>query len=298
MMSLALSGCGRVGFDGIAADGAGANDDSGDPSAPRCAWTTPTVGAPVLQVALNTTNFESDPQLVRGDPLTMYFSRSAGSAQFDVFVATRPALDQLFGAPTLVTDLSTGTALEQALQLDAAGHGYYVAGPVDNTDIYEVQRDGGGSLTVVRGLAELETGSSEFDPFATADDLTLWFVTRESGNQDLYISTRASTAELWSPPASFLHNTSGEEGGASLTSDGLTVVWASGAPGASSDIYFATRTTTGSAWSAPQLLGPGIISTAAHDLEPSIREDGCELLFARSSAATDSNWDIYSVSLQ
>ena len=302
-----LAACGHIGFDAqpdsttrdiVSSDGA--------PDAPTlraCPWTTsPTVGPIVQHSELGSGDIEADPQLVRGDPLTLHFSRIVPTGlQFDVYVAHRPAPGLGFDAPQPIAELATTADHELALQLDSSGHGYYVRGPVTGgKDLYEVQTDGGGVFHDVRVISELESGGDEYDPFSSTDGLSMWFTAGPGTAQVIYTASRTSTSQPWSNIAPFPLDGPGPDGGASLTGDGLLVVWASApAQTTPSEIYFATRATTTSPWGPAQLLGPGTISIpSTHDLEPSIREDGCELFFSRSTGATDYNWEIYSTTLQ
>ena len=300
-MLVTLAGCGRIAFD--AQPDATSIDTTPDaPPLRACPWTSnPTVGTVVRHAELATVNAETDPQLVRGDPLTLYFARDVGGPQFDIYVARRPAVGMPFDPPQPVPQLAMAARNEFALQLNSDGHGHYVrAGGITGTiDIYEVQADTSGVFADVRTITELESGGDEYDPFMSADGRSFWFTAGANTNQDIYMATRADPGSPWFNLVGFAHNRGGPDGGASLTSDGLVIVWSSSpmAP-MSSDIYFATRATVADPWGPAQLLAPGIISGTLHDLEPGIREDGCELFFSRSDAPSDGNWDIYSVTLQ
>jgi hypothetical protein len=300
LFALLECGCGRFGF----ADQPDASDAfvvDAPPDALQirdCAWTSnPTVGPLLHHSELAIANAETDPILVRGDPLTIYFARDVTGPQFDIYTARRPALDQPFAAPTPVTELATGAVNEVALQVESSGHAYVVLGPPYT--IHELQADGNGVFKDVRALTELESGGDEYDPFLTNDGKSLYFTAGPPTNQDIYFATRAARADPWSNITPFQYNGAGPDGSASLTSDGLVIVWAS-APNSTTpgDIYFAIRATPQAPWGPAQVLGPGTISGTTHDLEPGIRGDGCELFFSRSAAPSDGNWDIYSVTLQ
>jgi hypothetical protein len=298
-----IAGCGHINFDAVPDSSITPGDVVADAPAVRaCPWTSnPTLGPLVHHTEISGVNAETDPQLVRGDPLTLYFARDVGGPQFDVFVAHRPALGMPFDPPQPVAELAMTTRAELALQVSSDGHGHYVRGPAIGAgiDIYEVQADGNGVFVDVRAMTELESGGDEFDPFVTADGRSIWFTAGSGTNQEIYTATRASSGAPWFNVVGFAHNTAGPDGGASLTSDGLLIVWSSSPSAAMpSDIYFATRPTIADPWGPAQLLAPGVIAGTMHDLEPGIREDGCELFFSRSAAPSDGNWDIYSVTLQ
>ncbi|HUS30575.1 MAG TPA: hypothetical protein VMZ53_18830 [Kofleriaceae bacterium] len=296
-----VAACGRLDFDALP-DSRVTSDAAPDTPSRACPWAAnPTIGPVVRHTELSIARTETDPLLVRGDPLTIYFARDVSNGpQFDMFVAHRPTVDLPFNAPQPVAELATVPLNEFAVQLDTTGHGYYVRSPnAGPQDIYELQKDAGGVLREVRALTELDTGGPEYDPFSSPDDKTIYFTAGSANGQDIFFATRASTSDPWSNVTPFAHNTNGPDGGATLTRDGLVIVWAAEADVlVSSDIYYATRSSTSDPWGPKQLLGPGTISGSEHDLEPGIREDGCELFFARSPSPTDGNWDIYSATLQ
>jgi len=283
-LALAACACGRIDFDPRADAGA----------EPRCSWSqAPRLQNERLRTELSTPLTDSDPIFVRGDPLTITLTTIA-AGNLDLFTAHRPSVDADFEQPTLVTDLST-PGDELALQIDTTGHGYFVKDIANDTDLYEVQRVGG-TLQIVRALTELNDTMRQHDPHFTADGLSLWFATATpTANQDLMIAHRPDTSSTWTNVEPFPFNTSGGDASATLTDDQLLAVWASRSlTGTFNDIWYATRPTVGAPWSAPQQLP---LATDTHELEPSIRGDGCELLFARASTPTDMNWEIYSVDI-
>jgi hypothetical protein len=278
----ALAACGRIDFDELPTS-----------FLPRaCPWVTPTIGPVVYHPELSSTDHEFDPQLVTGDPLTMYFTRAtATNGDTSVWVAHRSSETAMFDPPELVTELP----LSNGLQLDASGHGYVVHEAVMH--IYEVQRDTAGVLRDVRQLSELDLVAPLFDPHVMPDQLTMWF----SGTvdaQDIFTATRSDTNAPWSSIDPFIYDSPDAEGGATLTGDGLAIVWASNSSSSPSDIYYAVRATTHDPWGPKTLLAPGVISTDQTDAEPSIREDGCELFFTRNKLTDVYDYDIYSVTLE
>jgi hypothetical protein len=247
----------------------------------------------VAHPELSSPSIETDPLLVRGDPLTMYFaSNRAGTS--DVYVAHRPAVDQLFDAPGLITELSTPTYDENGMIVDTSGHGYFASTMAGNADLYEIARPSAAQpFAIVRALDELDDAQPQLDVFPCNDDLELWYSTVGAGtSQDIMFATRNNRAQPFGAPMPFVYNSSAAEAGATLTDYRLVVVWTSAASG---DVYYATRPTVQDAWSAPQTIGPGVVSTSDIEGEPSIRGDGCELFFIRIDGGVD--WNIYSVAI-
>ena len=78
------------------------------------------------------------------------------------------------------------------------------------------------------------------------------------GNEDLWVSTRASTLDLWSTPVNLgaVVNTTAFDGGPALLFDGTTLYFHSNRPGSfgGNDVYVTTR---------PRLRGPDVAENAA-----------------------------------
>ena len=265
---------------------------------PSCNWRFgPRLGEVRYRAELSTPVLDSDPLLVRGDPLTMYVTSDHGTGNNDIYVTTRPSLDAPFAPPTLLADLMTPTS-EYALQLDSEGHGYLSKYVSPSADLFEVQRDAAGTVQIVRALDELNDASQQHDPQPTADGLTLWFSHTNPGNeQDIRTAHRSDRSAPWGLVEPFIYNSPATDAGATLTADQLVIVWASRSERGDLDILYATRFSPTSPWSTPAVLD-GVSTPDQMDFEPSIREDGCELFFVRSPMPADPNWDIYSVTIE
>jgi serine/threonine protein kinase/formylglycine-generating enzyme required for sulfatase activity/Tol biopolymer transport system component len=111
----------------------------------------------------------------------------------------------------------------------------------------------------------------------------------------------------WTEPENLgrIFNSPENEGGPSLTADGLTLVFHSQSlTTGEDDLWIATRGSTDQAWTASTSLGPGINSTQ-RDANPSISADGLVLVFESDRAgglgdrdlwitsrlSRDDNWD-------
>jgi hypothetical protein len=86
-----------------------------------------TFGAPQAVPGVNSASADRAPVLTQ-DGLTMYFgsTRNTGTA-YDIFVARRPTLNDAFGTPEVVTELSTAD-IEWPLDLSADGCTLYFVG--------------------------------------------------------------------------------------------------------------------------------------------------------------------------
>ena len=150
----------------------------------------------------------------------------------------------------------------------------------------------------------LQTTPSQYFPVLTADEQTLVFTAlKPEGDEDLM--TASFNGETWSPPTSLSPdiNTPDNEGTASLSADGRTLVFTAcqGRKGfGSCDLYLSRK--TGTDWSAPENLGP-IVNTRYYESQPSLSADGRRLYFVsdrpggkgrrdiwRSDIGTDGSW--------
>ncbi|GAB3013555.1 hypothetical protein GCM10027185_05450 [Spirosoma pulveris] len=150
----------------------------------------------------------------------------------------------------------------------------------------------------------LQTTPSQYFPVLTADEQTLVFTAlKPEGDEDLMTAT--FNGETWSPPVSLAAsiNTPENEGTASLSADGRTLVFTAcqGRKGfGSCDLYVSRK--TGSDWSSPDNLGPSI-NSRYYESQPALSADGRQLYFVsdrpggkgrrdiwRSTLSTDGSW--------
>ncbi|HEX5059752.1 MAG TPA: hypothetical protein VFV99_10360 [Kofleriaceae bacterium] len=282
-LAVAAVGCGRIDFDPV-------------PGGASCNWS----GGPRLfnehvRDDVSTPLLDSDPHLVRGDPLTLLFASDTMTDSAEIYTAHRTGLDAPFDPPTLITELST-TAGENGLVLDRSGHGYFAREIGGDQELVEVQRSAG-LLQIVRELDELNGPLNQNDPYPSPDGLWLWFATDTvSAKQDIMLAHRPDRSAAWGNVEPFEYNTSEGEASPTLTDDQRVVLWAGRSPdGTNGDIYYATRPTIEDPWSAPERLA---LETDIHENEPSIRGDGCELFFVRSLSSMSLDWNIYSVDIE
>jgi len=131
----------------------------------------------------------------------------------------------------------------------------------------------------------VNTTDTEWHPTITADGLELYFDSDRPGGQgseDLWVSKRANTTDEWGVPVNLgpVINTPEFEEGATISPDGLVLVWDSDRPGGfgESDIWMSTRDTRDAPWSAPVNLGPNI-NTQNLEATAALAPDGRTLFF-------------------
>jgi predicted secreted protein/Tol biopolymer transport system component len=131
----------------------------------------------------------------------------------------------------------------------------------------------------------VNTTDTEWHPSITADGLELYFDSDRPGGQgseDIWVSKRQSTEEQWATPVNLgaTINTPDFEEAASISPDGLVLVWDSNRPDGfgESDIWMSTRSSRQEPWSDPVNLGPNI-NTQQLEATATLSADGKALFF-------------------
>jgi Tol biopolymer transport system component len=131
-------------------------------------------------------------------------------------------------------------------------------------------------------------GSQEAGAFTVSADglYALISGTRTGGKGagDIWATSRPDASSPWTSPTLVSElSTSYNEGGPSLSADGLTVFFASNRPGSSGyDIYTATRKTRSEPFSTPTLVAG--VDSSANELYPMLSPDGADLYFSRNGS--------------
>jgi ketosteroid isomerase-like protein len=149
-------------------------------------------------------------------------------------------------------------------------------------------------------VPNINTSSREFKPSISADGLSLYLISNRPGGLggfDIWVATRETTDDPWDTPVNLgsTINTSDNEWGVSISSDGLSLYYdikQPGASGAIDDIWVATRETTDDDWGNPVSLGP-IVNSSADDCYACISADGLELYFSSPRSGGYGNYDLW-----
>ena len=125
----------------------------------------------------------------------------------------------------------------------------------------------------------LSTSHGEDDPTLTADMLEIYFNTNQAGSTstDIWMSTRASTADAWGPPVQVLTlSAGGNDTIPEVSPDGLTMFLARGGAGVL-ELYASTRASRADAWGTPQVVAE--LNSAWDDAGGSLTDDGRSVVF-------------------
>jgi len=133
--------------------------------------------------------------------------------------------------------------------------------------------------------ATVNSPDDEYGPTISADGLALFFNSDRpggSGENDLWVATRATVNDDWSSPANLgpAVNSPANEFLPSISPDGLSLYFVSNRPGGQgdADLYVTTRRTPWDAWGTPVNLGATVNGPSA-DSGPTVTGGGLSLFF-------------------
>jgi len=157
---------------------------------------------PTLVVELSdATATETTPE-VTYDGLTMFLaSNRGGLATLDIFMATRASRQDPWSTPVRVNELST-TSREAATATSNNTMMVFESDRNNNNDTFLTSRasdaDPWGTPVAVAAIAST---ASDGNPMLSADGLELYFDSDRSGDNEIYLSTRATTNDAFGAPA-------------------------------------------------------------------------------------------------
>jgi len=199
--------------------------------------------------------------------------------------------DFTFGEPTNLGPTINSSAWDRNPDISADGLSLFFIsdrpGGVGRLDIWVMTRattyDPWG--TPVNLGPTINSSAGEWGVSISSDSLSLYFDTTRSGGfgiDDIWLTTRATTDDDWGNPVNLgpTVNSSAEDWGVSISSDGLSLYFGSTRSGGSgrTDLWVTTRETTDDDWGNPVNLGP-TVNSSAQDFSPSISGDGMMLFF-------------------
>ncbi|HEY5961179.1 MAG TPA: hypothetical protein VIV60_31695 [Polyangiaceae bacterium] len=274
------------------------------PSGGACSWINgPPAMLTLRSVGLaNTAYSEIDPVLSQ-DGLSLYYVRYTDAVTGnDIYVSTRASATAAFGKGTLFAQGSS-TGNDTHFFVAADGLEAFVSsnrtGASGGTapDIFGATRrltsDPWSSFSPVPNVNSM---GGDFDPHLESDGLTLWFApigrADGAGLQDLFYAHRGDlTAPFGAPIAATSLNTTSNEWNVSLTGDGLVIVFQSDR-GASSHVYYATRSNRSQAFGAPSELAQ-LDQYMATLSDPFVAPNGCGIYFAATLSTGLGGADLY-----
>lgn len=226
-----------------------------DETNPACAWQTPVnLGAPI-----NGPGADFAPNL-SGDGHLLFFASNRGSGLTDLYVSHRADPNDDFGWEEPVPlGAGVNTSLQEQAPMylqdaeDGSANLYFNRGTLatNQADLYvaSVTRDGKtlGPAQLVVELSEPNANDAAITIRADGREAMFWSSRGGGlGGNDLWVSTRQSIHDPWSPPidAGATLNSASDDVTPSLSTDGRTLIFASNRPGGrgGNDLYMSTRT--------------------------------------------------------
>jgi Tol biopolymer transport system component len=159
-------------------------------------------GTPVVVSELSSSSNDTTPE-VSYDGLTMYLgsSRTGALGSNDIWVATRPSRVAAWSTPVHVAELSsTSNESSSAATIDqlVIVHESTRAG---TNDVFVAQRASAtGAFGTPVAIDGMNSTASDGNPMLSADQLTLYFDSNRTGDNELYFATRPSVDAPFSPP--------------------------------------------------------------------------------------------------
>lgn len=278
--------------DGVQNGDEGGTDCGGSDCAP-CACS---FGAPEL---LGNPNYAGNalwaPSL-SADASTLYVAVVVPGFNEQIVVSTRPDRGNTFGlanvVPAPVSQSVEGTPHISIDNLSLYFFSERAGSGGEARDLYVATRsDPDGTFDTAFPLATLNSSSLDHLPWVSADELTLYFTSRRSGNLDIWRTTRGSLAQAFGAPAAVTELNSGaDDNGATFTQDDRTAILSSNRPNGAGgyDLYQAVRPVAGAPFSTPVPLTE--LNTSATEADASLSPDGQELFFVSSRNGATEIW--------
>ncbi len=238
------------------------------------------------------------------DGLSFYIAsnRPGGMGGQDIWVAYRTSLTAPFGAPQNLP-APVNTAADDFCPTPVPGNGLYFvssrtqAGACGGPDMYFTRFRNGVWAEPENLGCEINSSASEFSPSYFVDEggrAILYFSSNRPGghtaggtDQDIYFSVNSGPAQL-APNL----NTEFDDQRPNVRKDGREIVFDSNRPGTlgGNDIWTASRSNTGSDWSAPFHFDAPI-NSAASETRASLSFDGLTMFFGstRPGSEPDAN---------
>jgi len=256
-------------------------------------------GTPRLLTELDTSYANENPTLT-ADLLELFFTSGRGDNSADVWTARRTSAQDPFGAPSLVSEVSTSAfETSPAISLDGLTlyYGSDQSGGAGEVDIWQVTRpDRGSSWGDLQNVAPLNSPAKDIPRPLGQHELVMPLGSqRDSGvGYETFLAARPSVGQPFGAPTMVAGLASAQDAVADafLTGDGLTLFYAVTPQDDSPDLFMATRASTTAAFSQPTPLTA--LNTDSEERDPWLSPDGATFFFSSNRGG---NLQIYEVAV-
>jgi len=256
-------------------------------------------GTPRVLSELDTSYANQNPTLT-ADLLEMVFTSGRASDSADVWTARRTSAQAPFDAPSIVAEVST-SAFETSPAISLDGLTLYFgsdrSGGLGEVDIWQVTRpDRNSGWVDLQNVTALNSSAKDIPRPLGQHDLAMPLGSQRDSDAgyQTFLAVRPAVTQPFGVPAMLAGLASGQDAVADgfLTGDGLTLFYSVTPPGASPDLYVATRASTGDAFSQPLPLTQ--LNTPSEERDPWLSPDGSTFFF---SSNRDGSLQIYQVAV-
>lgn len=239
------------------------------------------------------------------DNLTLYFSRTdPTNGDENIYAATREDRGVDFVNGTEIRNINSASSNDGTPYLTKDGLTLYFQserpGGLGDRDLMVATRTSAtGFFFAPVFVTGLNSAFVDHLPWMTGDELTLFFVSNrgESGtadthDTDIWMATREHVTDGFGNIRRLSGiNSDANEGGGTITEDGLTLYFASDRMGTlgNDDLWVATRPDVNSDFDEPENLS-SLVNSADHDRDPSLSSDGQELFFSSERDGKNHIW--------
>ena len=249
-----------------------------------------------------------------GLELNFASNRPGGYGSYDLWLATRPFTDYVWGEPVNLGPTVNSQCACVAPSISSDGlqlyfsdweYGPYLPGGIGVNDLWVLTREtteSAWSAPVHLGQPVNYTGG-DMCPSISADGLSIYFASGAarggSGYYDLWVSMRPTKDNEWCTPLNLgpIVNSSASEISPSLSSNSLTLFFCRTFTGQRDfDLWMTTRANEDDNWGMPVKLGSPVNSSDV-EVFPSVSADGSTLYFCSDRAGGFGLNDLWQVSI-
>ncbi|MHC4439235.1 MAG: LamG-like jellyroll fold domain-containing protein [Planctomycetota bacterium] len=250
---------------------------------------------------------------VSTDGLELYFcsERPGGFGAGDIWISIRKTVNDPWDQPTNLGSTVNSPYSDSYPSLSSDGLTLYFSdvysgsprsGGLGGGDIWITTRPSLNAPWVTPGNlgAPINSSSLDMSPSISKDGLTLIFTSNNRagghGSWDLWMSTRVSEQDPWSPPINLGSsvNSGDWDGECSLSGDGLVVFFGSGRVGIAGaiDLWMSARKTLADQWSTTINLGP-VINSSSNDGTARVSSNMKTLYFCSNRPDNYGSYDLF-----
>jgi hypothetical protein len=230
----------------------------------------------------------------------LFFASAAGGGAEQIFFTSRSngSSTQFLAAgpvPELASNASDGTPFVSASGLRLYFYSTRAGSNGGSPDLWVAERSTpAGAFRAPTPLLELNSPSGEFLPRLSPDELNIVFTSQRAegrGFTDIWRAQRSSAAAPFGEPENLAElNTDADDTGARLSSDGLTIFFASNRVGGQGrlDIWRATRAAINEPFGPAENM-PGL-NSPSDELDIALSSDERELLLSSDREGAPELW--------